>query len=604
MNDERELLDTFGSHSDATGARLAASLLARWTVLLALAWVSHAALGRRNPRWKVALWRAVPIGAILLPIFSWVPPVARWPIADGDLPKALNRLDETRIIAATSDPGINAPARLFDEMRSSERPSRSLQKSGRETSTETAASTDFPGRAVGEPGVGQSVRTEVPLRAFRIRLSFCVLGVWITGVGILAFRYLRQARHLDDIIRRSERVTNKAVAEWTDLAGQSAARPSVDVRRSAEVHSPCLARAWRPVLLLPERGGSEHDPGEIRAVFAHELAHARNHDLAWNDVLHLVSMLLWFHPLVWRVRETHALACDAVCDAEAASELGDVASYSRALARLALRATGAPLAGGLAMARIAHVRRRIDALNRRVFRSRLPRRLTVPATLVFALCVIMIGGLGFTRGNQPARAHGSDATAGNQPVPTKSEQPPPTAPAAGPQDKEIAAGLAVRLSASGTVVDTGGIAVAGATVILREWSVYRVREMTTKETERLIQGEELQDTLAETKTDPSGRFRFDGIRAPVFPQVPQAGKNVFPWDLVAVAPRMDWPGCSSHPSISDRPSRLLSARKERCAVGLPSQVVGRLQTRKSRSLASIHWAGPSTVAWGRRTGST
>ena len=60
--------------------------------------------------------------------------------------------------------------------------------------------------------------------------------------------------------------------------------------------------------------------------------------------------------------------------------------------------------------------------------------------------------------------------------------------------------------------------------------------MKTKETERLIQGEELQDTLAETKTDPSGRFRFDGIRAPVFPQVPQVGKNVFPWDLVAVAP--------------------------------------------------------------------
>ena len=28
-----------------------------------------------------------------------------------------------------------------------------------------------------------------------------------------------------------------------------------------------------------------------------------------------LASLLWFHPLAWRVRETHAAACDAVCDA-------------------------------------------------------------------------------------------------------------------------------------------------------------------------------------------------------------------------------------------------------------------------------------------------
>ena len=94
----------------------------------------------------------------------------------------------------------------------------------------------------------------------------------------------------------------------------------------------------------------------------------RNHDLIWNDVLHVVSILLWFHPLIWRVRPAHAAACDAVCDAIAAEKLGDVGSYSRVLARLALRAANAPATGVLAMARVADVRRRIEALNRRVFR--------------------------------------------------------------------------------------------------------------------------------------------------------------------------------------------------------------------------------------------
>ena len=169
----------------------------------------------------------------------------------------------------------------------------------------------------------------MPLQAFRIRLSSCVLGVWITGVGILAFRHLRQARHLDGMIRRSERVTDKAVAEWTDLAGQSAARPSVDVRRSAEVHSPCLARAWRPVLLLPERGGSEHDPGEIARSLPTSLR--MRGITTWPGMISstwsryscgsirlsggFVRLMPWpVTPFVmpWR-----------------ASELGDVASYSR-----------------------------------------------------------------------------------------------------------------------------------------------------------------------------------------------------------------------------------------------------------------------------------
>ena len=96
------------------------------------------------------------------------------------------------------------------------------------------------------------------------------------------------------------------------------------------------------MLLLPEQAVRRRATDELRAILAHELSHARNHDLAWNFAAHVASILLWFHPLAWRIRAAHAAACDSVCDAVAADLLGDVASYGRTLARLAVRAAWPP----------------------------------------------------------------------------------------------------------------------------------------------------------------------------------------------------------------------------------------------------------------------
>src|SRR5262249_59944325 len=132
----------------------------------------------------------------------------------------------------------------------------------------------------------------------------------------------------------------------------------------------------------------------LPAILAHELAHARHHDLAWNLAAHLASIAMWFHPMAWRLRSAHASACDAVSDAVAADYLGDVASYGRTLARLALGAASPTPAHVLAMARTSDVRRRLDALHRRVFGRSLGWRRVGPALLAVGLLSAVIGGLG------------------------------------------------------------------------------------------------------------------------------------------------------------------------------------------------------------------
>jgi hypothetical protein len=55
-------------------------LLARCTALLGLAWLAHAALARRDPRWRVALWRSAAAGLAALVVLAAVPPVVAWPV--------------------------------------------------------------------------------------------------------------------------------------------------------------------------------------------------------------------------------------------------------------------------------------------------------------------------------------------------------------------------------------------------------------------------------------------------------------------------------------------------------------------------------------------
>jgi len=51
--------------------------VAKLTVLLAVAWLAHGMLAGRNPRWRVALWRATLVGVVLVAVLSLAPPIVK-----------------------------------------------------------------------------------------------------------------------------------------------------------------------------------------------------------------------------------------------------------------------------------------------------------------------------------------------------------------------------------------------------------------------------------------------------------------------------------------------------------------------------------------------
>jgi beta-lactamase regulating signal transducer with metallopeptidase domain len=383
-------------------------VIAKWTVVLALAWLAHGMLARRNPRWRVALWRSAFVGLALVAVLSGVPPIVTYPLSprDPSLSEIVPTISHVPAVAVRGDSEVD-PVRAQRGIPWGRRPS------GAEPSHPRS---DFPAEVAGVAAGKAGKPAEVPVMvgrndpATREVQGFrwgpgSVSGlwtIWLAGVLVLTARLIVGSLSLTRLVRRASEAPDPIVRDCREVADCLGCRGSVHVRLTKDIATPCLAGLWRPVLLLPERECHDARPDDLRAILAHELAHARNHDVAWNLVAHLASILLWFHPLAWRIRAAHVAACDAVCDAVAADLLGDVISYGRTLARLAVRAAWPAPAHGLAMARTSDVRRRLEALNRRVFRTPLSWRRVMPAFVVGSVLLVCIGGFGFTRAEQAA----------------------------------------------------------------------------------------------------------------------------------------------------------------------------------------------------------
>ncbi len=346
----------FASVARLAEAPVALVLVVKWTALLALAWLLHALLARRNPRWRVALARD---RAGHRPDRG-----AGGGAADRALPRrrgsAAGRRDRTpgrRGAAGAPEPLPRAVTFRLPEVPRVARPA-------------PAPVVVTPGRLVDRSTVGRPIEP-APTAAWLSRAPGLVraglVPAWLAGVIVLTARLILAGLALRRLVRRAVDAPEPIVRECDAIAARLGCEGKVRVACSDEVAGPCLAGVFRPVLLLPVGEGKAHD--DLPAILAHELAHARNRDLAWNLAAHVASIVLWFHPLAWRLRSVHAAACDAVSDAVAADHLGDVVSYARTLARLAVAAAAAPAAPTpvLAMARTSDVWRRLDALNRRVF---------------------------------------------------------------------------------------------------------------------------------------------------------------------------------------------------------------------------------------------
>jgi TonB family protein len=146
-------------------------------------------------------------------------------------------------------------------------------------------------------------------------------------------------------------------------AQQRAAAPLPELLESASVRVPFTAGWGSPTIVLPE-DWQGWDDLKLRAVLAHELAHARRGDWATAAVAALNRAIFWYHPLAWWLERRLAGLAEESCDAAAMAAVGDARGYARTVLDFAVELCGRrePAWQATAMARSSKVGRRIDRI--------------------------------------------------------------------------------------------------------------------------------------------------------------------------------------------------------------------------------------------------
>jgi beta-lactamase regulating signal transducer with metallopeptidase domain len=136
-----------------------------------------------------------------------------------------------------------------------------------------------------------------------------------------------------------------------------------EVRESAAVRVPVTVGFARPRVLLP-LSWRVWSADKLESVLAHEVAHVRRGDFAWQLLAELNVCFFWFHPVAWVLRRRLALAAERACDDSAVLAVGDHCRYARHLVDIAAELAGrrGRVAVGLPMADARQVRTRVESI--------------------------------------------------------------------------------------------------------------------------------------------------------------------------------------------------------------------------------------------------
>ena len=155
-------------------------------------------------------------------------------------------------------------------------------------------------------------------------LAGALLVLYLTLVALALLRLLAG-------LWQTSRLMLEAETTWLDVQRTAGVR----VCCSERLPGPATVGAFAPMILLPAKLAQEISAADLDAVLAHEIAHVRRRDYAWNLVYCWLALPVAYHPLLWWTRARLAGSREMVCDRVAAEQTAGPIAYGRSLLRLA-----------------------------------------------------------------------------------------------------------------------------------------------------------------------------------------------------------------------------------------------------------------------------
>lgn len=141
------------------------------------------------------------------------------------------------------------------------------------------------------------------------------LLVWVSGIIICAFFFLRSNVRLNRIVRTARKVSNTEIHSLFEACKRDLGiQKNISLLASARIQSPMIFGFFNTTILIPKGMEQQMSLNELRYVFLHELQHEKSHHTKVNYLFLLYQILYWFHPLVWaafrEMRVDREIACD------------------------------------------------------------------------------------------------------------------------------------------------------------------------------------------------------------------------------------------------------------------------------------------------------
>ena len=358
-------------------------------VVIAVLLAAGPLLGRRfTARWRYWAWLLIAV-RLLLPIGISLPqPVVTLPQPQVDFSYPVREVEPISP-TPTGDPILVLPG--DDE-------SDPYQQIGAETTAPTV-----PDAVSADPVFRPNQPQPVPSRT----VTAMELTGWCWAAGTLLFLLWQGVSYL--LLRRKLRRSSRLVTEEKILSLLEKETAAVGLQKvlpiyTAEIGSPMIVGAAKPVLLLPEISFTEE---QLSLVFRHELTHYRRRDIWYKLLLMLANAVHWFNPMVWLMVRAADRDLELSCDEAVVNGKNEEyrEEYGRCL---------------LAVVRAGMNRRTLFTTNfysgKKTLKNRLstildmtPKSRGTLAFMALLLAAAVAGSLvACTPGGDPGRAHGID----------------------------------------------------------------------------------------------------------------------------------------------------------------------------------------------------
>ena len=187
-----------------------------------------------------------------------------------------------------------------------------------------------------------------PRRIVAAPIPHDVAGVLAAGFLLfVAARLLwlqRSWRACSNLVRDARHATSARLAEAVHAWAARMGLAPPDIRLSDRTAAPLTLGIRRSVIVLP-RAMEAADGAVLEAVVAHEMAHVRRHDFAWNLAAEIATSLVAFHPALWLLRRRLAVARETACDEQVCASGMPWRRYARVLLEVAASSLRTPRPG-------------------------------------------------------------------------------------------------------------------------------------------------------------------------------------------------------------------------------------------------------------------